>query len=184
MRPRMAFLLGAVVVAGVAGAARSDELQVQTRGRALLAPFKASLQQALQAGLAEGPVAAVDACRLRAPALAEAASRDGVRVGRASHRLRNPDNGAPDWVEPILARYLAAAADREPATVPLGEGRAGYVEPIVLGPLCTTCHGDAIAPELAARIASLYPEDRAVGFQTGDLRGVFWVEMPAEPSGP
>lgn len=157
---------------------------METRGRALLAPFKASLQQALKAGLADGPVAAVDACRLRAPALAEAVTPDGVRVGRGSHRLRNPDNAAPDWVEPILARYLAEPSDREPATVPLGEGRAGYVEPIVLGPLCETCHGDAIAPELAARIASRYPEDRAVGFRTGDLRGVFWVEMPAEARGP
>jgi hypothetical protein len=184
MRSRRGVLLIALVVGGAALVARSDEPQVQARGRALLAPFKASLQQALKAGLAEGPVAAVDACRLRAPELAAAASRDGVRVGRASHRLRNPENAAPDWVEPILARYLAEPDARKPTTARLGDGRDGYVEPIVLGPLCSTCHGDAIAPELAARIASLYPEDQAVGFRTGDLRGVFWVELPAETHGP
>jgi hypothetical protein len=58
-------------------------------------------------------------------------------------------------------------------------GTSGYVEPILLQSPCLACHGDALAPEVAARIGELYPEDRAVGFQVGDLRGVFWVELPA-----
>ncbi len=154
--------------------------QVHARGQALLAPFKAALQQALKSGLAEGPAAAVDACRLEAPELARRASQDGVRVGRTSHRLRNPANVAPEWVVPILDRYRTEPSNRKPAAVALGEGRTGYVEPIVLAPLCATCHGEALAPDLAARIEALYPEDRAVGFRPGELRGVFWVEMPAE----
>ena len=60
----------------------------------------------------------------------------------------------------------------------LDEGRAGYVEPILLQPLCVACHGEAIEPGLATRIAELYPQDRAVGFRVGELRGVFWVEFP------
>ena len=41
------------------------------------------------------------------------------------------------------------------------------------------CHGKAIAEEVAQQIAELYPEDRAVGFRPGELRGVFWVEYQA-----
>jgi hypothetical protein len=56
--------------------------------------------------------------------------------------------------------------------------RSGYVEPIGVQPLCLTCHGESLAPDLASRIEELYPADRAVGYRVGDLRGVFWAEFP------
>lgn len=147
-------------------------------GARLLAPFKQDLQQALLDGLAQGPEEAIAACRIRAPAIADALSRDGVRVGRASHRLRNPANAAPDWVAPILDAYANDPSDRAPRTIPLGDDQSGYVEPIILQPLCLTCHGETLAPGVASRIRELYPTDRAVGYEAGELRGVFWVEYP------
>ena len=149
------------------------------QGAELLAPFKQDLQRALLEGLAQGPEEAIAACRVRAPEIAGALTRDGVRVGRASHRLRNPSNAAPDWVAPILDAYASDPSDRAPRTVSLGGNRSGYVEPIVIQPLCLTCHGDNLAPEVASRINELYPTDSAVGYQAGDLRGVFWTEYPA-----
>ena len=38
---------------------------------------------------------------------------------------------------------------------------------------------EACQPDVASRISELYPEDRATGFEAGDLRGIFWVEFPA-----
>jgi hypothetical protein len=102
-----------------------------------------------------------------------------VHVGRASQRLRNPANAAPAWVEPLLEAYARDPAQREARTVALENGRSGYVEPIIVQPLCLTCHGTELAPAVAERIAALYPNDRAVGYAVGDLRGVFWVEFPA-----
>jgi len=152
--------------------------EAQPDGAALLAPFKAQLQQALKRGLAKGPADAVAVCRLEAPAIAESLSRESVLMGRTSHRLRNPANAGPDWVDPIVNAYLENPSGRSPQTVALGEQRVGYVEPIVTKPLCLTCHGDNLAPDIANRLRELYPEDRATGFHTGDLRGVFWVEYP------
>lgn len=149
-----------------------------TRGAEILAPFKMQLKQALLAGLAQGPGEAIGACRLQAPAIAAELSVDGVAVGRTSHRLRNPVNAAPDWVEPVLQAYVDDANDRAPRTVRLAADLVGYVEPIVTQPLCLTCHGDVQDPALAARIKDEYPEDEATGFQPGDLRGVFWVTYP------
>ncbi len=162
----------------VAGLARGEEPEAAT-GKALLAPFKRELMAALKEGLSRGPVDAIAACRVRAPEIAGGLSKDGVRMGRSSHRLRNPANAPPDWVRPILDGYVASPSDRSPRTVRLTDDRRGYVEPISLKPLCVTCHGETIAPEVSAEIAELYPEDRAVGFQPGDLGGVFWVEFPA-----
>lgn len=121
---------------------------------------------------------AIAACQLKAPEIADALSRDGVRVGRTSHRLRNPSNTAPEWVVPILEAYANDQSDWAPKTVALRNSRSGYVEPIILQPLCLTCHGDDLAPEVGSRIKELYPTDRAVGYEVGDLRGVFWAEFP------
>lgn len=165
-----------MLASGVVNAQDSD----LAPGPRILAPFKQDLQRALLDGLAQGPEEAIAACRVAAPEIADALSRDGVRVGRASHRLRNPSNTAPVWVTPILDRYANDPSDRAPRTVSLGDDRLGYVEPIVLQPLCLTCHGQNVAPAVAARIRELYPADQAVGYQAGDLRGVFWTEFPTQ----
>jgi hypothetical protein len=150
------------------------------RGAELLMPFKKDLQQALKSGLAEGPAEAIQVCRVKAPGIADALSVDGVRMGRSSHKLRNPDNTAPEWVSPIMQAYLDEPSSRKPRAVALPDNRWGYVEPIVVQPLCLTCHGSELAPEVAGQISELYPEDRATGFEAGDLRGVFWLEFPGE----
>ncbi len=158
-------------IPSVAGDAADSE-----RGATYLAPFKKDLKAALKAGLAEGPAAAIDACRIEAPAIAERHSTDGVRVGRSSHRLRNPDNAAPGWVSPVLNAWLTSDS-RQPVVIEIDSDRVGYIEPIIAQPLCLTCHGEALAPAIGERLEALYPDDEATGFSAGDLRGVFWVEF-------
>lgn len=170
-----------VTVVGLALAACVAETDVPdeatlARGAELLLPFKRDLQEALKSGLEKGPVEAISVCRIQAPEIATSLSRDGIRLGRTSHRLRNPANVSPGWVSPVLESYRENPGDRAARIVPLPGGRSGYVEPIVLQPLCLSCHGKTLAPDLAGRVAELYPDDRAVGFDVGDLRGVFWVE--------
>ena len=48
----------------------------------------------------------------------------------------------------------------------------------VYGQLCVTCHGESLAPDVQERLAERYPTDRATGYRVGDLRGVFWAELP------
>jgi hypothetical protein len=150
-----------------------------TAGPEDLLPFKQALMGALQAGLAEGPVAAVTACNLIAPGLPAAQAERGFEVGRASDRLRNPHNTAPAWVAPVLDGMLAGMRPIEGRAVWLDDGRTGWVEPIRIGPMCLQCHGDAIDEEVAAALDARYPEDRARGYAAGDLRGVFWI-VPTE----
>ena len=149
------------------------------RAKELLLPFKQGLQTALREGMAQGPVQAIDACHIQAPGIAEGMAAGGIQVGRTSDRLRNPDNASPEWVSPILEQYLASTAEREPRIVQLEDDRVGYVEPISLQPLCLTCHGETLAPDVASKINELYPGDRATGYVAGDLRGVFWIDFPA-----
>lgn len=176
LRGCQAILISVVLVASTIHA-QDAEL---ARGAELLAPFKQDLKKALKSGLAEGPAEAIQVCRIKAPEIATALSVDGVRMGRSSHKLRNPDNSAPEWVSPVMQAYLDDPSSRKPHITELGEDKWGYVEPIMVQPLCLSCHGSELAPDIALQISDLYPEDRAVGFEVGDLRGVFWLEFPGE----
>ncbi len=155
----------------------ADDAQL-TRGAELLLPFKRDLKSALVSGLEEGPVSAIGVCKVQAPAIAERLSIDGVEMGRASHRLRNPANQGPAWIGGIMQDYLRSGSSRDPVAISLSGQRIGYAEPIVVQPLCLTCHGQALAPEVARHIEEAYPDDQATGFEIGDLRGVYWVEFP------
>lgn len=189
MHMKRALIVGSVAtlalssISATATDSESPRLASGTAERAseLLAPFKKDLMAALAAGMAGGgPAAAIDACRIEAPAIAERRSRDGVRMGRSSHRLRNPANAGPRWVTAIIDDYLSHPELLGPRVVELDDGRAGYVEPIRLQAMCLVCHGETIEPGLAQTFEERYPDDRATGFAVGDLRGVFWVELPAD----
>lgn len=149
------------------------------RAAATLQPFKKQLLAALEASLAEGVESPIEVCRDKAPEIAAGLSVDGVRMGRTSHKLRNPANAPQAWVEPLLAAYVEDPTKEGPMAVYVDESTIGYVEPIKALSICTRCHGPAVDPELLARIRELYPEDQAVGFRTGDLRGLFWLTLAA-----
>lgn len=126
-----------------------------------------------------GPVGAISVCKEAAPAISAAVGEEtGVRIGRTSFKLRNPDNAPPTWAE---ASITARAA--EPTWFALANGDLAGLMPIRIMPLCTQCHGDPTQMEEALRAAltTHYPEDEATGFGVGDLRGWFWVEVPARP---
>lgn len=157
-------------------AAEDDEAS-KTRAARALDPLKSELQSELKSGMARGAVAAIEVCRTRAPEIAAKLQNETVQLGRTSHRLRNPANAPRPWVTPILEQYRADPSNAAPALVHLERGRIGYVEPIRMQPLCTVCHGKSVAQPVRDALAKLYPDDAATGFDTGDLRGAFWVEM-------
>ena len=175
---RIVVLMVALVAVAACKRSELNESKWKAAGAEAVLPFKKSLKGALVAGLEEGPAAAIAVCQIEAPKLAEAASVDGIRVGRSSSKLRNPSNVPRPWVQPILERFERNPENREPAVVAIDAHTVGYAEPIYVQPLCVTCHGAALAPDLQRKIAELYPNDRATGYEAGDLRGVFWAELP------
>lgn len=155
-----------------------EPVQAERPARAAeaVAALRTQLLAALTSGLERGPEAAIDACRVEAPRIAARVGSEDVRVGRTSHRVRNAANAPEAWMLPLLESF--ATAPPEPGawrSVDLGERGIGYVEPIYLQPMCATCHGESVAPDLLARIRALYPNDAATGFRVGELRGLFWA---------
>ena len=131
-------------------------------------------------GRSGGPAGAIDVCRTQAPRIAaEVAQETGVRIGRTGVRLRNPANTAPAWAAPLLeTKPTSPQASRS------SDGTLGVILPIRLASMCITCHGpaDTLTEDVRAALAKHYPTDQATGFHDGDLRGWFWIEVPAERS--
>jgi hypothetical protein len=173
----MLSLLLSFLLLAAGSAEPGDREQWVQRGAEVVAPFKSSLQSALKKGLAEGGPQAISVCRDQAPALAREAGSATVRVGRTSHKVRNPANTPEPWMEPLLAAYRETPDSRDARVVQLENGGVGYVEPIYLQAACVMCHGTSIAAPVRASIAELYPEDEATGFLSGEFRGMFWVEF-------
>ena len=138
----------------------------------------ARLKAAMDSG---GPAAAVEVCRTDARTIAETvAKKQGIELGRTSHRLRNTANAPRPWARSIVegASGVKAAAEQL-RVVDLGD-RVGVLRPIGTAEACTRCHGPAeeVRRHIGTALAAAYPQDRATGFAPGDLRGWMWAEVP------
>lgn len=163
---------------------RVSESELDQQGRGMLAEARSaqkklgsSLKEALTGAVEESSFdGAVDFCQKQAPALArEVSDEAGVEIGRTSHKLRNPDNAPPTWAEDVVeSQQKGKYVFRGP------KGKLGYLHPIELGGLCVNCHGpeEKLAPDVKEMLTKHYPKDEATGFEVGDLRGWFWVEVP------
>ncbi len=152
---------------------KAQQELILTATNALASEMMAELMASLDEG---GPAGGIVACREKAPAVAaHVAETYGVGIGRTSTMLRNPANVAPEWAAP----YVEAMVE-DPTWVGGPGGELGALLPIRLKAECQMCHGPAetIDDEVMAAILEVYPDDQAVGFTEGDLRGWFWVEAP------
>jgi hypothetical protein len=73
------------------------------------------------------------------------------------------------------------AADAPAVAFDLGD-RVGLLRPIEIRGRCLHCHAprQALSEGTRTWLARSYPEDRAVGYALGDLRGFWWAEAPKE----
>jgi hypothetical protein len=135
---------------------------------------------------AGGPAMAIGVCKERAPKIAaEAAQRTGFSIRRVSPKNRNPKAVPDAWeaeAQASLEKRLAAGEKPETldmsAIVDTPDGKVfRYAKALPTQALCLNCHGDPdkLSPEVKAKLAAEYPDDKAVGYSVGMLRGVLSV---------
>jgi hypothetical protein len=146
-----------------------------------------SLGGTLSAAVAErGAVGAMEVCNVEAmPLTRQVTEERGMEVKRTSWRVRNPAN-APDALETEALAHFAARAEAGEAPTPWvqadPDGGWRFYQPLPTGELCLNCHGspEQLAEGVPEAIRRLYPEDEAVGFSAGELRGLLRVSVPSE----
>ncbi|MDM8565423.1 DUF3365 domain-containing protein [Candidatus Halobeggiatoa sp. HSG11] len=147
----------------------------------LMKTLKSELVTAMKG---DGPIAAIEVCNKKAPEITSKINKDaGFVIKRTSLKTRNADNAPDDWEKKVLAQFEERKTKGEaPKTLEFnevveadGKRQMRYMKAIPTGKPCTICHGETIAPPIQAKLKELYPDDQAIGFNVGDLRGAFSV---------
>jgi len=156
--------------------------------RAATKKLGSTLKSALMGAMGkDGPVGAMNVCHDEAEVIAkQICDEEGLVVGRTSLKFRNPSNEPDEWEKAGLETFAARiTAGEKPQDLELwatvanadGERTFRYLKAIGTGALCLKCHGDEPTQDVAEILADLYPDDKALGFSAGDLRGAFTVQL-------
>lgn len=106
----------------------------------------------------------------------------GVYIKRVSLKNRNVSNAPDDFERSMLNRFAFMQQNNELSSeteyaeiVEEGEFKyLRYVKPILVQAECLNCHGSEndIMPDVKELISRAYPEDKAIGYKVGDIRGI------------
>ena len=188
---RVRALLAAFAIAGVVSALPAiaqksaiDAAKRTQKARETAITLGERLRSQLAAAIKSGgAVSALGLCQTISPDLVTSANDEfGFETGRTAMRLRNPENAPDEWELKVLKLFqdqIAAGSDparlefSETLTTAEGDKLFRYMKPIMTAEMCLACHGTDVKPEVKAEITRYYPEDKAVGFKLGELRGAF-----------
>ena len=139
--------------------------------------FKAALGAELKAALtAGGPAKAISVCADKAPEIAKKMSDDTLSIRRVGTRVRNSKTNTPTAA---MKAVMGGLTTDKPVYHGVIDGKEASVHALFIQqPVCLSCHGPkgSLAPEVTAALAEQYPDDAAVGYAMGDLRGAIVVE--------
>ena len=145
--------------------------------------LSANLKEAIGRG---GVPEAISYCNLNASPLVDSLSQlHKVVIKRTSHKLRNPRNLATDAEANVIDLYQKNMKQKivPQAQVEVSDQAVHYYAPIILMEACLKCHGKQgtdISDSDYQVIASQYPQDQAVGFKVGELRGIWSLSFDRE----
>ena len=165
-----------------------DVENLTKESKAAIKVLGGDLKGTLQASMkAKGPVDSVAMCHVEAPNIANRVSQaKGMSVARTSLKYRNQSNKPDAWEKYVLEQFEQRKVKGEAVTSLEyseviehgGEKTFRYMKAIPTGEICLTCHGSNVAEPIANKIKSLYPDDKATGYNKGDVRGAFTVILP------
>ncbi len=183
---RIKFMILSVAATGLiasqwAGAMNTKDRSILKReANSIVKEFAGKLKPALKEALHNGgPAYAVKVCSETAPALAKQLSKKtGWSIRRVSLKPRNAHTAIPDtWERDVLKKFDKARAEgTDPSTMTatlVENGRFRFMKAQAVEPVCLTCHGKKIAPNVLNALKKYYPRDNARGYSLGQIRGAF-----------
>ncbi|EDY80712.1 hypothetical protein VDG1235_329 [Verrucomicrobiia bacterium DG1235] len=172
------FAIPAILLSGTALLfAEPDKTELTQEAITIIREFASTLKPELKKALESGgPTVAIEVCSNKAPAIAQNLSdKTGWAVHRVSLKPRNAAAEPDEWETNALKaldKRQAANDGTDPLMISeLSETEFRFMKAQIVEPLCTTCHGTDLAPEVAKALQTFYPEDKATGYSLGEIRG-------------
>lgn len=161
-----------------------SERDYLAEGKKIAAETFGVLGGQLQKAMKEGGVAqAVSYCNLAATPLTDSLSKvHNAVIRRTTLKPRNPKDAPTSSERFILENYEKshkAGIELTPYVEAQGSEYT-FFAPIFTNDLCLRCHGkigETLSEENYAHILENYPDDKAVGYEAGDLRGMWSIKF-------
>lgn len=164
----------------------SEELKTALRSdaKSFMESLKSVLVKEIQAN---GIVSAVSVCSDTAQILTNNYGiSKGIYIKRVSFKNRNPLNVPDEFEAKVLKMFeelfnkkqLKPESEYVEMIEDNGTFKVRYMKPIFVQPECLNCHGfeEQISSQVKEVINKNYPEDKAKGYQMGDLRGAVSIQ--------
>lgn len=153
------------------------------RGAAIAAASFTALSGRLMAAIKKGGVPeAVQYCNLAGlPLIDSLAQAHEVSIRRTSLKVRQSKDAPTPSEKKALEQYHAQFAAGEvlkPFVETNSAGETAFYAPILVSEACLKCHGklgETLKAEDYDLIKELYPDDEAIGYVAGDLRGIWSI---------
>ena len=176
------FIWVLVIISGCAISDQSnnkDNQLIKVHARESVALTFNTLSTELKNALSSGGISpAIEYCNLNALKLTDSLSRSmNVVIKRATDRWRNPQNKASTQ-ELAMIKFYQTELNKGNSisdSILINENSKLYYAPIRINNLCLKCHGNENEITDYDFIKRLYPDDRAVNYKLGELRGIWSV---------
>jgi len=164
-----------------------DTVKYLELGDDLVGETKRKISTTLVEAMEKGGVKyAAQFCNLAAYPIVDSISKvHNAYIRRVSDKPRNPKDAMNDDEQKVFAIFKAKAqvpnSELTPILMQRDDGTVSYYAPIKISmPTCLKCHGEVgkdIKAEDYKVLKSLYPNDVAVGYKEGELRGMFSIQF-------
>lgn len=149
--------------------------------------FNALRLNLMQAMGANGISGAAEFCNIEAYPITDSLSEAfDAQIRRTTLKWRNPKNQPTEKEREILEFFESvhnAGTQPKDSLIKLNDDEIWYVRPIFVQGICQNCHGSlgsTLAENNYEVIKKLYPEDAAVGYKSGDLRGMWSIKLKVQ----
>ncbi len=162
----------------------TNDKETLEKGSKLTAITFDELSSVLKSKMKEGGVhEAISYCNISAFSLVDSISKaNNATIKRVSLKYRNPAN-QPDSLETVVINNYQHAIDNKMEVNPLVYSNGStnkFFAPIITKELCLSCHGtpgNHLSEADYAFIKEKYPYDKAINFNSGDLRGIWSISF-------
>lgn len=134
----------------------------------------------------KGTEGALEFCNIRALPLTDSiAQLKNAKIKRVSNKPRNPINLANKEELGYISYFKGIiASDKEPKPIIKEDnGAVNFYFPITTNAMCLQCHGtpnEQVQPVTMAKLNELYPADKALGYETNEVRGIWAIGFDKE----
>lgn len=180
MQKRLSVAIASVLVLSLGGAAVAAETDEPAYAEEIISMRSSLAKTFVLPGAEVNEDTFKKVCGAVGKRVKEINEKGEVKIRHAAVKYRNPVNAATPEEEAIIERFAKEPGLKEISGAFEKDGKrfSRYTRPIYVESACLACHGEADARP--AFIKAKYPDDKAYGFKTGDLRGIISVITPLE----